>query len=267
MKWSGRAVIQRPAKNCAAVFVASLCITPGALARVDAARRRDCVECGRFEDRGVRGDRGRRSRLGLHAAFLDLQHRGPRDPRHPGHREGHGLSGAESARLGTAGPAERTSDNAGIERLGLPCIVEAFRKLPRLEDALDLGNEGWDFRLKGRLILGGLQVVQELLLNEVCESLLRSELVLDASGCLALLDPDFAQALPRARMPFVLLCRLVVASFCQNYGVPRRRAAGVRHQDHPPSKSTSSSARPYPSQLAHADLVVVGVWFTAKTRC
>jgi hypothetical protein len=76
------------------------------------------------------------------------------------------------------------------------CFLQAFRQSPRLEEALDLGDEGRNSRLKRRVLFGGFEVVQELLAHEVGQCLLRAELVLDASGCLALLDPDFVQLHP-----------------------------------------------------------------------
>jgi hypothetical protein len=54
------------------------------------------------------------------------------------------------------------------------CFPQAFRPLPRLDEALDLGNEGRMLGLKRRVPVGGSEVVRELLAHEVGQRLLRA---------------------------------------------------------------------------------------------
>ena len=82
-------------------------------------------------------------------------------------------------------------EEARIERLGLPGSVQTLSQLPRLEDRLDLGHEVGNLGTEGGILFGGFEEVDEFLLDEVLEGLVRAELVLDSPGCLALLYPDF----------------------------------------------------------------------------
>lgn len=66
-------------------------------------------------------------------------------------------------------------------------VREAYR------DRLDLGNERWKFGSKLGVFFNGFQVVHELLADEVFQGSDGAELVLDASGRFALLDPDFVK--------------------------------------------------------------------------
>ncbi len=82
---------------------------------------------------------------------------------------------------------------AGIEWLGLTGSLQILSQLPGLEDRLDLGNEGRDFRPEVREPLGGFQVVKELLTDEIPECLVGPELVLDHPCGITLFNPDLAR--------------------------------------------------------------------------
>ncbi len=74
----------------------------------------------------------------------------------------------------------------------------------------------WDFRPELCIFVGGFEEVQEFLANEVGQSLLRSEVVFDASGCFALLDPDFV----KFQHKFSPVHR-PIPPFCEHYREPR----------------------------------------------
>jgi hypothetical protein len=80
-----------------------------------------------------------------------------------------------------------------IERLRLPSRFQVSGQLPALEDALDLGNEGWNFRSELGIGLGGFEEVQEFLTDEIIEGLLPPEIVVDVPTSFALLDPNLVK--------------------------------------------------------------------------
>ena len=82
--------------------------------------------------------------------------------------------------------------DAWIEWLGLACRFQKLGQLPGLEDRLDLGNEGRDFRPKVGKPLGGFEIIQEYFAEEICECFVGPELVLDHPCGVTLLDPDLA---------------------------------------------------------------------------
>jgi len=84
-----------------------------------------------------------------------------------------------------------TQDETGIERLGLPGLVQVLGQLPPLEDAFDLSDEGGDFCPELRIAFRNVQMVQELLPDQVFQGFVGPELILDVSGGFALLNPDF----------------------------------------------------------------------------
>jgi hypothetical protein len=57
--------------------------------------------------------------------------------------------------------------DAWIEWLGLACRFQKLGQLPGLEDRLDFGNEGRDFRPKVGKPLGGFEIIQEFFANEI----------------------------------------------------------------------------------------------------
>jgi hypothetical protein len=80
-----------------------------------------------------------------------------------------------------------------IGDFGLTCRRQAFGNLPGLEDRLDLGDEGGEFRPVVGEPLGGFEVVQKLLADEIPECLVGPELVLDHPCGVTLLDPNLAE--------------------------------------------------------------------------
>ncbi len=55
----------------------------------------------------------------------------------------------------------------GIERVGLTSCLQIHSQLPGLEDRLDLGNEGRDFRPEVGIGFSGFEVVQELFADKI----------------------------------------------------------------------------------------------------
>lgn len=81
----------------------------------------------------------------------------------------------------------------GVEWFGLTGSLQILSQLPGLKGRFDLGDEGWEFRPKLGMVIGCFNEVQELLTDEVVESFGNTKVGFDASGCPALLDPDFVK--------------------------------------------------------------------------
>src|SRR5207253_1782784 len=91
--------------------------------------------------------------------------------------------------------------NAWIEGLGLPGNFQILSQLPSLKDVLDFSHEGRDLGPEVRIVVSGFKEIDELLADQISQGLVGSKLIFNASGGIALLNPNFAEAHGRFRCP------------------------------------------------------------------